>query len=48
MYDTIKDCYDCMDYEYDDPTLPNNCIHYRYCLAKAKEKEKDVRADRPK
>lgn len=40
MYDKV-DCHNCEDYEFDDPSLPNNCIHYRYCLAKAHKKEKE-------
>lgn len=40
MYDKV-DCYNCLDYEYDDPSISNNCIHYRYCLARAYEKEKE-------
>ena len=39
MYDKV-DCYNCLDYEYDDPSISNNCIHYRYCLAKVREEEK--------
>lgn len=39
MYDNIKECYGCMDYEYDDPYLKNNCIHYRFCLAKLKKEK---------
>lgn len=45
MYDEV-DCHNCEDYEFDDPSLPNNCIHYRYCLAKAREKEKEEKRGR--
>jgi hypothetical protein len=31
MYDRLN-CHECQNYEFDDPTLQNNCIHYRFCI----------------
>ena len=40
MYDKV-DCLNCEEYEYDDPTLFNNCIHYHRCLARQEAQKKE-------
>ena len=46
MYDNIKECYGCLDYEYDDPSLKNNCIHYRFCLEKLRKEKNNGKYNR--
>ena len=31
MYDRLN-CGECQNYEFDDPSISNNCIHYRFCI----------------
>ncbi len=41
MYDRLN-CGECQNYEFDDPTLPNNCIHYRFCIKNPEETNRKI------
>lgn len=45
MYNEV-DCLNCEDYEYDDPHLFNNCIHYERCLAQQKKEKEEKKRGR--
>ena len=42
MYDRLN-CLECQNYEFDDSTLDNNCIHYRFCIKNIKKLIKELK-----
>lgn len=45
MYDRLN-CHDCQNYEFDDPTLPNNCIHYRFCIQNPEKTNRKIEEEK--
>lgn len=41
MYNRLN-CHECLNYEYDDPTLENNCIHYRFCIKNIQKTNNEI------
>lgn len=47
MYEQLN-CMDCLNYEYEDSLLDNNCIHYRFCIKDVEKTNKEIEKERVK
>lgn len=44
MYNKLN-CHECQNYEFDDTSIENNCIHYRFCIKNPEETNRRIQEE---